>query len=146
MLRFLFKLRDIDKIEPSGEPGNQSLSWFGLTDGAYCIETSAGRLLEHTGTIDPSLGQPWCEYQVVRLFEDLITIWPKVYEAVPADICDRYFPWRNNERQWVKRAEDVEFLRSGKRQTGGSRSVSSIFRICRRNPRSISGVSGRMFS
>lgn len=110
MLRFLFKLRDIDKIEPWGEPGNQSLSWFGLTDGAYCIETSAGRLLEHMGTIDPSLGQPWCEYQVVRLFEDLITIWPKVCEAVPADICDRYFPWRNNEREWVKRAEDVEFF------------------------------------
>jgi hypothetical protein len=110
MLRFLFKLRDIDEIEPWGKPGSKSLSWFGLTDGAYCIETTAGRLLEHTDAIDPGLGEPWCDYQVARLFEDLITLWPKVCEPIPSDIRNRYFAWRDNECEWIKKAENTEFF------------------------------------
>jgi hypothetical protein len=89
----LFKLRDIRQIEPWGEAGAKRLHWFGLTDGCYCIDTPAGRLLEHAGTFDSGLGEPWCDYQVARLFEDLIQIWPTVSDPIPSDIVSCFSAW-----------------------------------------------------
>jgi hypothetical protein len=108
-LKIRFKLRDVYDIEPWGKVGNQRLSWFGLSDGCYCIDTAAGRLLEHTGAIDPKLGEPWCDYQVGRLFEDLMEIWPIVSDPVPDDIVTRYLVWEARE---VSRTDggDVNFL------------------------------------
>jgi len=88
-----FKLRDIDKINPWGKPGQETLHWFALTSGVYCIDTPVGRLLEHTGEFDPDLGEPWCDYYVVRLFEDLCEPWGEISESVPADVAERYFAW-----------------------------------------------------
>jgi len=51
-----FRLRRLREIEPWGKPGGESLNWFGLTDGCYCIDTPAGKLLEHIGPVDPGLG------------------------------------------------------------------------------------------
>ena len=88
-----FKLRDVNAIEPwAGERG-KTLSWFGLTDGCYCIETPAGRLFEFAGEVAPGLGEPWCQYQVARLFEDLIEIWPTVSDPVPEDIINYFQAW-----------------------------------------------------
>lgn len=95
-MRFLFKLRDVASIRPWGTTPDLSLSWFGLTDGAYCIETAAGRLLEYVGPPDEQLGVPWCDYQVVRLFEDLIDILPQVLEPVPDDIVARFSQWQSD--------------------------------------------------
>lgn len=82
-------------MEPWGAPGAKSLHWFGLTDGCYCIDTPVGRLLEHSGPVDQGLGEPWCEYQVARLFEDIADNWPTISEPVPADIVE-YFASRND--------------------------------------------------
>ena len=103
-LEIKFKLRDIERIEPWGKPGEQHLSWFGLTDGAYCIETAAGRLLEFTGDSESDLGVAWCDYHVVRLFDDLMDVWPYVREPVPPDILTRYFAWRPREKAWFDTA------------------------------------------
>jgi hypothetical protein len=108
-LKIRFKLRDVDDIEPWGEPGSQRLRWFGLSDGCYCIDTAAGRLLEYAGPIDPKLGEPWCDYQVVRLFEDLMEIWPLVSDPVPNDIVTRYLAWEALEFCQIDRS-DVEIL------------------------------------
>ncbi|MEI9988133.1 MAG: DUF5984 family protein [Aliidongia sp.] len=75
---------------PGGKGADCSLSWFGLTDGIYCIDTPAGRLFEHSLPADPDVGEPWCDYQVARLFEDLIEIWHAVADPVPEDILARY--------------------------------------------------------
>jgi Family of unknown function (DUF5984) len=101
-----FKLRDIDKIEPWGQPGQRKLHWFALTDGVYCIDTPAGRLLEHSSESDPDLGEPWCDYNVVRLFEDLCELWPSVREPVPSDIANRYFAWHAREGHRVEQTLD----------------------------------------
>jgi hypothetical protein len=103
-----FKLREIDHIEPWGEPGKRSLHWFGLTDGAYCFDTSVGRLLEHTDAVDPDFGEPWCEYQVVRLFEDLTEIWPRVSEPVPIDVVTRYLAWAAHEGERFSNTDDPD--------------------------------------
>ena len=89
-----FTLRPVADIEPWGKPGDRFLSWFALTDGAYCIETPAGRLLEY------ALGDPpehWVTYQVVRLFEGFLEIWPHVAEVVPGDMSARFLAWHGTD-------------------------------------------------
>jgi hypothetical protein len=103
-----FKLRDIDKITSWGEPGKRQLHWFGLTSGGYCIDTPAGRLFECGGAVDPDLGVPWCDYYVVRLFEDLCEIWPDVRDPIPVDIADRYFAWDAREGERFRDSDDME--------------------------------------
>jgi hypothetical protein len=90
-LRVLYKLRDVAEIPPWGAADDRSLHWFGLTDGAYCIDTVAGRLLEHSDAADPQLGVSWCTYAVVRLFEDLLGALPFIIEPVPGDVVARFF-------------------------------------------------------
>jgi len=91
-LRFRFKLRPVADIACWGAPGSRSLSWFGLTDGWQCLETPAGRLLEYARPSEPG-GSRWVGYQVVRLFEDLLDIWPWVSDPVPEDVASRFFGW-----------------------------------------------------
>ena len=80
-----FRLQDVDAITPWGAPGDQSLGWFGLTYGCYCIETPQGRLLETPWPHGP-FPEPWDDYQVARLFDDLLAPWPAIAEPVPEDI------------------------------------------------------------
>jgi hypothetical protein len=94
--RIPFQLRDLAHVEPWGTPPNLSLSWFGLTDGAYCIETDRGRLLDFHGTPPPGLSVTWCDYQLARLFEDLVDICPTITEPVPVDVLDRFLSWQSH--------------------------------------------------
>jgi len=116
-------LREVDTIVPWSGGGRHALHWFGLSDGCYCIETSAGRLLAHTEPSDPGLGEPWCEYQVARLFEDLVAALPAIADPVPSDIVDRYLAWTNNPDRlagaemeyeasfwWTERSVDLLYL------------------------------------
>jgi hypothetical protein len=109
-MKILFKLREVDAIIPWGKGADRSLSWFGLTDGIYCINTPAGRLFEYSLPADPNVGEPWCDYQVARLFEDLIEIWPVVADPVPEDILARYLAWRPREVELMRASDDEKFL------------------------------------
>jgi len=105
-IRFLFELRPIEAVEPWGAVGDRSLHWFGLTDGWQCLDTTAGRLLEYAAPARPS-GATWMEYQVVRLFEDLLSAWPFIAESVPDDVASRFFGWYSHaEHARVAREED----------------------------------------
>ena len=97
----------MDRIEPWGEGEDRQLSWFSLTDGAYCIETTAGRLLELDSICEEDLDVPWLGYVVVRLFEDIEEIWQYVREPVPSDILVRYFAWRSGEEAWLDANTDA---------------------------------------
>jgi hypothetical protein len=116
-LKIQFELRNIDSIVPWGENGSRRLHWFGLSDGCFCIDTPAGRLLEHSGPEDPDLGRPWCEYQVVRLFEDLVTAWPVVSEPIPSDVIKRHTVWNACKGRVIddEIAEEVGFWWSERR-------------------------------
>ena len=104
-----FRLRGLREVEPWGKPGAKSLHWFGLTDGCYCIDTPAGKLLEHIGPVDPGLGEPWCEYQVARPFEDIVDKWPVIAEQIPTDIIDYFAFWNTACASDDKRASAVDF-------------------------------------
>jgi len=90
-MRFLYRLRDVREITPWGAAEDRNLHWFGLTDGAYCIDTVAGRLLEHSDALGAQLGVAWCSYAVVRLFEDVLGALPHILEPVPDDVLARFF-------------------------------------------------------
>jgi hypothetical protein len=133
-LSFRFVLRDMARIEPWGVAPDLSLSWFGLTDGAYCIETPAGRLLDYRDEHDADLGVSWCTYAVARLWEDLKDLAPRVLEPVPEDVLPRLIAWQRTgaaddppeddtlydawvgaQGWWSERQLDLGFLRHAPR-------------------------------
>ena len=78
----------IDRLEPDGK--HSSLCWYNLTDGWYWIEADTAQLFRYTpewmalwSAQDPCpVHWPYVDYQVVRLWEDLLEILPKVMEPL----------------------------------------------------------------
>lgn len=92
---FEFKLRPVEEVHPWGEPPNQRLHWFGLTDGKYRIKAGSEYLLNYSDDFVNYLNENFpryssktklVEYQIVRLWEDIIEIIPSILEPVPKEI------------------------------------------------------------
>jgi hypothetical protein len=93
MSLFEFKLKDLRDVLPWGEGPDQYLHWFGLTDGIYFLNVGNDQLFRASELIlrywskqcnSIDLDQPYVDYQVVRLYEDLLDILPDVLDPVPA--------------------------------------------------------------
>jgi hypothetical protein len=105
---FQFELRALDQIQPWGAPEDPNLHWFGLTEGHYWIQAGEHKLFEYS-----SAAQAWsqvprfCEYQVVRLYEDVIALAPYALEPVP-QVLQRYIsldesrPWNYYWTKWCQ--------------------------------------------
>jgi len=97
---FNFKLRPIQDVAPWGREGNHSLSWFGLTDGWYWIDCDGHELFRRAGSIDQLLKHqgfqlsdaPYTDYQVVRLWEDILEILPDVLSPIPTELLRKIRP------------------------------------------------------
>ena len=93
---FEFYLRPLHKVEPWGQKPNQSLHWFGLTDGLYQINLGDEALYLPSESIetystDSPLGvdaSRYVDYQVVRLLEDFLSILPDVLTPIPHEVFD----------------------------------------------------------
>lgn len=85
---FNFALRPLADIQPWRSAGGPSLSWFGLSDGWFWIALSGQEILHVDGVMTAG-DMPYVDYQVVRLWEDLITMLPAVLTKVPNDIAER---------------------------------------------------------
>lgn len=110
---FQFRLRPIDDIAPWGpEP---HLHWFGLTDGWYWLDTGEAELFRYDQALvetfrhetwaahTPSELLPYVDYQVVRLWEDVLDILPEMLEPIPprlAHLLEPGGPWA----VWEQRA------------------------------------------
>jgi hypothetical protein len=92
-LTIRFRLRDVHEIEPWRDKDSRSLGWFGLSDGCYCMETPAGRLLERSRPSEFAAGELWCDYQVARPFLARAEIWPSISDPIPIDIVDYFSAW-----------------------------------------------------
>jgi hypothetical protein len=80
-----FELRPVAEIEPWGDTEKGLwLSWFGLTDGWYDLVIGEHRLFS-----GPDGDTRGVDYQVVRIWEDLIAVAPYALEEVPAALADR---------------------------------------------------------
>jgi Family of unknown function (DUF5984) len=110
---FEFRLRGVAEVAPWGCDGEMSLSWFGLTDGWFWLTVKDEELFRAR---KPREGSQYVNYQVVRLWEDLLDIVPRVLAPVPADVARRlergWLTWYRSVRTWVADAEvDDEFDR-----------------------------------
>lgn len=117
-MRFNFRLRQLDAIAPwrDTDGSHAHLGWFGLTDGWYWIEAGPEsrpvKLFRYSQPlvdkwISEYLGAPWVEalpyvdYQVSRLWEDVLDILPDALDPVPprlARILGSDGPWTRWER------------------------------------------------
>jgi hypothetical protein len=106
VIGFRFELRPLDEVEPWGDDP-PSLSWFGLTDGWYWIEAGGHELLRRSGVDGP---RPYVDYQVVRLWEDVILLTPAVLEPVSEDllafIASEPESWKLDMLEYVRVADD----------------------------------------
>lgn len=91
---FEFELKPIEEIIPWGEPPKQSLHWFGLTDGKYRIKAGDEQLLNYSGEYtkycveqfpEYSFDTTFVEYQVVRLWEDILDLLPDILNCDSPD-------------------------------------------------------------
>ena len=83
---FNFILRPTAEIQPWGKPGQHSLSWFGLSDGWYWLELDGQELFRTREPAAPG-EPPYADYQIVRLWEDLLDVVPAVLAPVPSDLA-----------------------------------------------------------
>lgn len=106
-----FTLAPIESIAPWGEPGNQSLHWFGLTYGEYWIHAGEAALFEYSDYAQSAGMNRYCDYQVVRLHEDLLDMLPHILEPVPEPLV-RYISgesasaWRRAYHAWCDSDDD----------------------------------------
>ena len=105
---FNFELTPLEQVQPWGEPGQHKLHWFGLTDGQYWIQAGPATLFEYSELAQTQGAPRYCNYRVVRLYEDLMDMIPSVVEPVPASLTaylsgdvaraweTTYLAWREN--------------------------------------------------
>ncbi len=106
-----FTLVPVEKVHPWGSPGNFSLSWFGLTDGQFWIRAGESTLFEYTDHAQVAGTTRYCDYQVVRLYEDLMEMLPHILEPLPASLFqyisgDTGIAWLESYRLWAEQNAD----------------------------------------
>lgn len=100
---FNFTLTPLERIQPWGKPGEYRLHWFGLTDGQYWMEVGADALFEYSQHARGPLGiSRYCDYQVARLYEDILEMTPHVLEPVPPSLVQYLSGYKG--RAWDEKA------------------------------------------
>lgn len=139
---FRFALKPLNEVQLWGEPGDQSLHWYALTDGYYFIEAGTERILWYSETACRAQGWEFpptphgfewaASYHLCRLFEDVAQVVPAVLEPVPDDVAQildnaedhrKYddfvnnWDWQDDTEDgllWVsQRTIDTAYLRAG---------------------------------
>lgn len=85
---FNFALRPVADIQAWRGPKGPTLSWFALSDGWFWLALAGQEILKVEGPMTPG-DLPYVDYQVVRLWEDLIAMLPAVLSEVPTDVAER---------------------------------------------------------
>lgn len=100
--RIFFELRPLAEVVPWDDPeSGLRLHWFGLTDGWYDVVIDEHRLYSGVGETRG------IDYQVVRLWEDLIQVAPYALESVPDALASRladFDAWTS----WVEKTWDLD--------------------------------------
>ena len=105
---FNFELTNTRDVAPWGAQGNLSLSWFGLTDGKYWIDVETATLFEYSEHARQVGAYRYCDYQVIRLLEDILDMLPTALEPIPRQFV-RYIAgesgqvWRKKVAEWSEK-------------------------------------------
>lgn len=107
---FEFDLTPVEQIQPWGESPNLSLHWFALTDGKYRIRVGDDYLLNYSDTFlgNANNSTSFVEYQVVRLWEDIVEMLPAILEPVPERLHSLLVASATERNEWLEKAvEDL---------------------------------------
>lgn len=99
---FNFILRPTADIEPWGAPDKPSLSWFGLSDGWYWLSLGDDEVFR--GCATPPDAPPYVDYQVVRLWEDVLDLVPLALTPVTRDAAAMV---GGAPLAWARRADEM---------------------------------------
>jgi hypothetical protein len=107
-----FTLAPLEQISPWGEPGSYRLHWFGLTYGEYWIQAGEASLFEYSEHARAAGTARYCDYQIVRLYEDLLDMLPFILEPIPgslvAYVCgEQARMLRHAHDAWCERHDDA---------------------------------------
>jgi hypothetical protein len=117
---FDFKLRPIAEVAAWGQPPDQSLSWFGFTDGYYRLDLGGVYLLNYSPELvdlarlrNPErYPGPYVDYHVARLWEDVHGFLHEVLRPLPRDLqafLERDYAeqkaWHDKAFAWVSASE-----------------------------------------
>jgi len=113
---FEFQLRPIEKVVPWGNEGDYSLGWFGLTDGWHWLQCGEEELFRYSDSVLASgkyegrqqSDPPYADYQVVRLWEDVLDMLPDVLSPVPLNLLDKIQPGLEAD-SWIDRVFEFAF-------------------------------------
>jgi hypothetical protein len=135
---FDFQLTALDRVVPWGKSDDLNLHWFGLSDGSYWMNVGETKLFEYSEGAQAQGAPQFCDYQVVRLHEDVIEISPKVLEVVPQELrafiefkVDRplggyWRAWRELSEAIVTADEHLDLLDIGATWLG-QRTLDSLY-------------------
>ncbi|MFE7797657.1 DUF5984 family protein [Nocardia sp. NPDC057440] len=112
-----FGLAPLAEVHPWGK--DSELHWFGLTQGWYCLDVGGFELMRYSDrSIEQLRGdganlsgaehvgdeERYIDYYVVRLWEDILALFPEALEPVPADLIDFL---RSDSEQWSQEVLDA---------------------------------------
>jgi hypothetical protein len=115
MALFEFKLKLLQNFKSYSEEHALTLSWFWLTDGIYYMNVGQEQLFRVTNEMlnhwkqeypDTDVNQPFVDYQVVRLYEDLLEILVDVMQPIPTEL-QKYIATREEFENWSSSVWDL---------------------------------------
>ncbi len=100
---------------PWGEEPELNLHWFGLTDGIYYMNVGEDQLFRSSKEMllhwkneypDLDINLAYVDYQVVRLYEDLLEILADVKQTIPAEL-QQYVESQKKHECWKKELWEI---------------------------------------
>ncbi|MBN8614226.1 MAG: hypothetical protein J0L92_26745 [Deltaproteobacteria bacterium] len=103
MAIFHFRLREIDDVEPWVHGSTRRLHWFGLTDGYSWLRLGDVDVGALRPEIAPDPAWPYLDYQVARVWEDVLEAAAHAFTPVPSDASARVAPDPVAFAEWLER-------------------------------------------
>jgi len=106
---FNYRLRDLRDVQPcTDSDGSNFLSWYGLSDGWYWLKCGGDELFRATPEILAHWKIPsdarYCDYQIAKLWEDILQMLPEILDPVPADLT-KYIAEFSGEAEWESKCD-----------------------------------------
>lgn len=117
MALFEFNLKPLQDVLAWGEEPNQYLHWFGLTDAIYYMNVGKEQLFRYSDEIlefwtkeypdeAEAYQNPFYDYQVSRLYFDILEILPNVLQPIPKPIND-YISSLEKQNKWEATLSEI---------------------------------------
>lgn len=98
-----FELKELEQVALWGKKPNQSIHWFGLTDGLLWIDVGEQTIYEYTKEAQSYFEEPnlkYVDYQISRFLEDFSFLFQYIGESIPKELYDNVEDFDNKIERW----------------------------------------------